>query len=127
MGMASMGLARAEAQTTNAVVATDRVVIQRYTSFTNQNNYWQPLEATVGEISSLATAGLTIVGAGQATLVAGTVTVANTAVLPTSKILVTPVDATPNAIGVTVSSGVSFTLTSASGADTSVVNYLIIN
>lgn len=65
---------------------------------------------------------------GQATLVAGTVTVANTAITANSRIFVTvsTTGGTRGHLSVTKSAGVSFTITSSSGTDTSVVDYHII-
>ena len=127
MGMATSGIIRAEGQTATSVQSGDKFVVQRLTNFTNQNNYFQPLEATVDQVASYALAGSTFVAAGRATLVAGTVTVANTAITANSIVVATPIDATPNALGVTLNAGVGFTITSASGADTSVVSYIVLN
>lgn len=127
MGIASCGIIRAEGTATNSVVTGDKVVVQRYTSYTNQNNYYQPLEATVDEIASFSLAGSTFKAAGRATLVAGAVTVALASVTASSVIVATPIDATPNALGITINAGVGFTITSASGTDTSVVSYIVLN
>ena len=65
---------------------------------------------------------------GTATLAAGTVTVANTSVTATSRILATGQSAggTPGGVNVsTRTAGTSFTLTSTNAADTSVVAYEI--
>lgn len=67
---------------------------------------------------------------GVATLVAGTVTVSNTSVTATSRIMLTVQSlgtvTAPKAIGVTArSAGTSFTITSADATDTSVVAYEI--
>jgi len=127
MGMAVSGIIRAEGQSASSVQSGDKVVIQRLTNYTNQNNYFQPLEATVDQVASYTLAGSTFVAAGRATLAAGTVTVANTAITANSIVVATPIDATPNALGVTLNAGVGFTITSASGADTSVVSYIVMN
>lgn len=68
---------------------------------------------------------------GRATLVTGTVTVANTSITATSIILLTAqvlgTVAAPKPLAVTArSNGVSFTITSSDATDTSVVGYLII-
>lgn len=68
---------------------------------------------------------------GQATLVAGAVTVANTTVTANSLIFlqraVTPV-ATRGDVGISaISPGVSFTITSSNAADVDVYNWLIID
>lgn len=65
---------------------------------------------------------------GVATLVAGTVTVANTSVTATSRIFLTAQSlgtvAAPKAIGVTARTpGTSFTITSADATDTSVIGW----
>lgn len=67
---------------------------------------------------------------GTATLVGGTVTVNNTAVKANSRIFVTrqSTGGTAGAVGVsTRTAGTSFTITSTSGTDTSVVAYIIYN
>lgn len=122
-----MGVSRAEAQTTAAVQSGDRVLIQRFTNFTAQNNVWVPLESTVDEIAAFAFGGLSVQAAGTATLVAGTITVAIPAITANSVVLLTPADATPNALGYTINAGVGITITSASGADTSKVSYLVLS
>ena len=65
---------------------------------------------------------------GQATLVGGTVTVSNTAITANSRIFVTvsTTGGTRGYLSVTKSAGVSFTITSSSGTDTSVVDYMIV-
>lgn len=127
MGMATSGIIRAEGQTASSVQSGDKVVIQRLTNYTNQNNYFQPLEATVNQVASYTLAGSTFVAAGRATLVAGAVTIANTSITANSIVVATPIDATPNALGITLNAGVGFTITSASNADTSVVSYIVMN
>jgi hypothetical protein len=66
---------------------------------------------------------------GTATLVAGTVTVSNTAVTAGSIILLTRTTAggTVGTLSYTVSAGTSFTITSSSAIDTSTIGYLIVN
>lgn len=66
--------------------------------------------------------------AGNATLVAGTVTVSNTTVTANTAILhsVKTVGGTPGVVGYSVVSGTSFTLTSSTNADTSVITYKLI-
>lgn len=65
---------------------------------------------------------------GQATLAAGTVTVATTAVVATSRIHLTraTTGGTPGHLSYTVNAGTSFTINSTSGTETSTVNWLII-
>lgn len=66
---------------------------------------------------------------GVATLVGGTVTVSNTSVTANSRIMLTPQSpgGTPGWVRVSArSAGVSFTITSSSGTDTSVIAYLIL-
>lgn len=125
--MVSMGVVRAEGTATAAVQAGDKFVVQRFGG--SPNNYYQPFEATIAEVNTYvktnALAGSSILGVGTATLVAGTVTVALASIAAGSKVLLTPADATPNALGYTINAGVGFTITSASGADTSVVSYVV--
>jgi hypothetical protein len=68
--------------------------------------------------------------AGTATLVAGTVTVSTTAVTASSIILISR-NAAGGTVGDlrlgTITAGVSFVINSASGTDTSTVNWLIVN
>ncbi|NUP38962.1 MAG: hypothetical protein HOY76_18585 [Streptomyces sp.] len=65
---------------------------------------------------------------GQATLAAGTVTVANTSVTANTRPFLSRMAAggTLGQLSVTVSAGVSFTITSSSGTETSTVNWLLI-
>lgn len=65
---------------------------------------------------------------GQATLTAGTVTVANTSVTANTRPFLSRMAAggTTGQLSCTVSAGVSFTITSSSGTDTSSVNWLLI-
>ena len=65
---------------------------------------------------------------GTTTLVGGTVTVANTTVDVNSQVYLTvkTVGGTQGLLSYTISSGVSFTITSTSSTDTSVVSYFII-
>lgn len=65
---------------------------------------------------------------GQATLVAGTVTVANTSVTANSRIFLTVSAAggTQGFLRTTKSAGVSFTITSTNAAETSVVDWMIV-
>lgn len=125
--MVSMGVIRAEGNSVDAVVSGDKFVIQRFTSYTGTNNVWVPYEATVDEVASFAFGGRPVLAVGRATLVAGTVTVALTTITAASLVFLTTNDATPNAVGVTVTAGTGFTITSASGADTSVVNYIVLS
>ena len=64
---------------------------------------------------------------GSATLTAGTVTVSNTSITANSKIMLTVTTAggTQGFLRVTKSAGVSFTITSTSNTETSVVDYII--
>lgn len=75
--------------------------------------------------------GTNIKASGRATLVAGTVTVANANALTASNILITVQSlgtvTAPKAVAVTArSNGVSFTITSADNTDTSVVAWAIL-
>jgi hypothetical protein len=117
--MVHMGVVRAEGTSTAAVLAGDKFVIQRFG--VSGASYWQPFEALVTELL----AGSLTLAMGTATLVAGTVTVALPAITAGSKIQLTEASATPNALGYTINAGVGFTITSASGADTSVVSYTV--
>lgn len=65
---------------------------------------------------------------GQATLVGGTVTVSNTSVTSSTRIFTTraTTGGTAGHLSYTISAGVSFTINSSSGTDTSVINYLLI-
>lgn len=64
---------------------------------------------------------------GQATMVAGAVTVANTSVTANSRIFITVSNpgGTRGFLSTSKSAGVSFTVTSASGSETSTVDWLI--
>jgi hypothetical protein len=66
---------------------------------------------------------------GSATLVAGTVTVANTTVTSTSVIIpvVSTIGGFVGTLSITKNAGVGFTITSTSNADTSTINWIIIN
>lgn len=125
MGMKSMGLVMAEAQADAALAATDTIVVNHFTTFTNTNNYWEPLEATVAQLAAYTLAGLTVLGSGQATLVAGVATVALPAITAGSLVFLTENSAAPNAVGAVVTAGTGFVIHSSSGADTSVVNYIV--
>lgn len=65
---------------------------------------------------------------GNATLVAGTVAVANTLVKSTSKVIVgrKTIGGTAGNLSYTLNAGVGFTINSSSGTDTSVATYLLI-
>lgn len=66
---------------------------------------------------------------GVATLVAGTVTVANTSVTANSRIFLTAqdTDGAAGALGISARvAGTSFTITSTSGTDTSLVAWMIV-
>lgn len=64
---------------------------------------------------------------GQTTLITGSRTVNNTSITANSIILLTraTLGGTPGHLSYTISAGVSFSITSSSGADTSVINYVI--
>lgn len=64
---------------------------------------------------------------GETTLVAGARTINNTSVTANSLIFLSRrvIGGTPGILSYSVSAGVSFTVTSANGADTSVVSYVI--
>ena len=66
---------------------------------------------------------------GNATLAAGTVTIANTSVTATSRILLTYTSAggTQGFLRVTKNAGVGFTITSSSNTDVSTVDWVIFN
>lgn len=66
--------------------------------------------------------------AGDATLVAGTVTIANTTVTANTRIMLSRKTAggTLGNLTYTISAGVSFTINSSSGADTSTVSYMLV-
>lgn len=65
---------------------------------------------------------------GEATLVGGTVTVANTSITAKSIVLMSrkTTGGTLGHLNFSVSAGVSFTITSSSGTETSVISYVII-
>jgi hypothetical protein len=65
---------------------------------------------------------------GNATLVAGTIAVANTAVAANSYVLLSrkTIGGTAGNLSYTVSAGVGFTITSSSGTDTSVVTWVLV-
>lgn len=125
MGIASMGIVRAEGQTTASVQSGDRVVVQRFTNFSAQNNFWEPKEATVDELASFVNGGVSMLGIGHATLVAGVATVALPAIAAGSVVLLSEANATPEALGYVVTAGTGFVIHSASNADTSVVSYVV--
>jgi len=120
-----MGVSRAEAQTTAAILPTDRVLIQRFTTFPAQNNTWVPLEATAAEFGAFALGGLVVLGSGTATLIAGAATVALPAITAGSLVFLTEANATPNALGYVITPGTGFVIHSASGADVSNVSYIV--
>ncbi len=126
MGIATSGLIRAEGNTTNAVLTGDRIVIQRYLS-NNNGSYWTPFEATAGEIAAFALGGVSVLAVGQATLIAGVATVVLPTITGASLVLLTENSATPNAVGAVVTPATGFVIHSASGADTSVVNYIVLS
>lgn len=66
---------------------------------------------------------------GSSTLVAGTVTVANTTVASTSRVIVTRTTSggTVGHITVTKNAGVGFTITSSSNTETSTFDWVILN
>jgi len=68
-------------------------------------------------------------GAGTSTLVAGTITVANTSVTSSSIIVLSRATSggTVGTLSYSLSAGTSFTITSSSSTDTSTISYLIIN
>lgn len=119
--MVHMGVVRAEGTSTSAVQATDKFVVQRFGG--SPNNFYSPFEATVGEILG----GSITLGVGTATLVAGTVTVALASITASSKIFLVEASATPSALGYTINAGVGFTITSANGADTSKVSWMVLS
>jgi hypothetical protein len=122
-----MGVSRAEAQTTAAVQSGDRVLIQRFTNFTAQNNVWVPLESTVDEIAAFALGGTMVQAVGKVTMVGGTATVAVPAITAGSVVLLTEANAAPNSLGYVITPGTGFVIHSSSGADTSSVSYLVLS
>jgi hypothetical protein len=68
---------------------------------------------------------------GTATLVGGTVTVANTSVASTSQIFVTPINSSITNVGSVMvksqTAGTGFVIQSSNPLDTSVVNWQIVN
>ena len=126
MGM--MGVVRAEGTAASSVLGTDKVVVQRIVS---PNSYYQPFEATMAEVNTYVNTtsmnGVVILGAGTATLVAGSKAVALTSITAASKVILTAANGAPvNAYGYTLNAGVGFTITSENGADTSTVSWLAI-
>lgn len=127
MGMKSMGLGIAEFQPAVALTAANTVVVNQYTTFAAQNNFWVPREATLAELGGLFLAGATVLAVGQATLAAGAATVALADITAGSLVLLTENSATPAALGAVVTAGTGFVIHSANGADTSVVNYIVLS
>jgi hypothetical protein len=125
MGMKSMGLGIAEFQPAPEVSAADTVIINHFTDFTAQNNYWTSREATLSELGSFILGGVTVLAIGKATLAAGTATVALSTITSGSLVFLTENSASPNALGAVVTAGTGFVIHSASGSDTSVVNYIV--
>ena len=71
--------------------------------------------------------GLTGPYFGRATLVGGTVTVANTSIGANDLIFLTPIGNTNEGLlSVTISAGVSFTILSSNAADARVVNFMVV-
>jgi hypothetical protein len=120
-----MGVVRAEGVNTATLLPTDKFVIQRFGAF--DLNQWSPFEALVSEISTLFFGGSTVLAVGTVTLVGGAATVVLATIAAGSKVFLTPADATPNALGYTISAGVHFVINSASGSDTSSVSYLVLS
>lgn len=134
MGMASVGIVRAEGQVVTTTASTDLVLLQRRDSTTGQ--YSPGMITTSNLILTTVGAGLSIVSGanariGTSTLVAGTVTVANTSITANTRIFLTVQSlgtvTAAKAVSVTAkSNGVSFTITSEDNTDTSVVAWLLV-
>ena len=123
--MPLMGVVWAEGVSTAALLPTDKFVIQRFGA--NGLNQWSPFEALVSEIGALFLGGSSILATGTATLAAGTATVVLATIAAGSKVLLTEANATPNALGYVITAGTGFVIHSASGADTSVVSYVVLS
>lgn len=82
-----------------------------------------------GTVSVNGSSTAPVQNVGNATLVAGTVTVANTAVTASSELFLSrkTIGGTTGTLSYTVSAGVGFTITSSSNTDTSVISWLRIN
>jgi hypothetical protein len=90
--------------------------------------YDSPQQEFVVPLSGSAGSGIAGLGSGQATLVAGTVAVADAAIKSTSRVIYSrkTIGGTPGNNSVVITDGVGFTFSSSSGTDTSVLDYLII-
>lgn len=136
MGIANVGIVRAEGERVSTVSATDLILLQKLDSSISQ---YSPRMITIEDFlfSGLIIAEGTNAKMGIATLVAGTVTVSNTSVAANSRIFLSR-QAANSATGIgslslgTVTASTSFVINSlASDAtvetgDTSIVAWLII-
>lgn len=127
--MGTSGVVRAEGVVTTVTAPTDRVVIQRLET----NGQYSPRQITLDNLLSSGVSVRTGVNQrmGTATLVGGTVTVINTSVTANTRIFLTVQSlgtvVVPQAVAVTAKVvGTSFTITSASGTDTSTVAWLLV-
>ncbi len=125
MGIKSMGVGIAELAPALALTAANTMVVNQFTTFSGQNNVWVPREATLAEVASFVTAGVTVLAVGTATLAAGTATVALATITAGSVVVLTEANASPNALGYVITAGTGFVIHSASGADTSSVSYVV--
>lgn len=131
MGIANIGIVRAEGQVTTTVASTDLILIQKIDSTTGQ---YSPRMITAQNL--VGTVPFSTSRTGTATLASGTVTVANTSVTANSKIFVTRSglngSTAAGTLSVTKNAGVGFTINSYSAVaavvtgDTSTVDWFII-
>ena len=133
----AMRLSELVINTSNPAITGAGTGIITIGSITFENNNTIAAGLTLSNLPKLAISGLKMpelpaasAPFGLAILVAGTVTVNTTVVVPNSKIFLTSntTGAAPGFLHVSgIAAGVSFTITSSNGADTSVVAWLIIN
>lgn len=126
MGMASMGLARAEAENAIAVQSGDKILIQRLGS-TPTNAYYQPLEITSDELATFVGGGtLRIRALGTATFNgSGSIAVTMASITAAALVFATEHGTGAAAVSATVTASTGFTLTSSNSSDASVVNYIV--
>lgn len=131
MGIANIGIVRAEGQRTTTVISTDLLLIQRIDSTSGQ---YSPRMITAQNLVGTVPFGST--RSGNATLASGTVTVANTSVTANSKVFLTRSGLNSStgigSLSVSINAGVGFTITSYNAlaatetGDTSTVYWFII-
>lgn len=131
MGIANVGIVRAEGERVTSAQTTDLVLIQRIDSTTGQ---YSPRMITAQNL--IQNTEIASTRTGTATLVAGTVTVANTTVTANTMIFLTR-KGLNGATGIghlhvsAVSAGVSFTITSVNASaatetnDVSIVQWIL--